>query len=152
MIVLAASGMISGGRVLHHVEALAPDPRNTILLTGFQAAGTRGDSLARGARDLKMFGHWVPVHAEVARMDSLSAHSDADELLDWLGATSRPPRAVSVVHGEAVAADTLRLRLREELDWTATVPGHGETVQVLRAPGRSRHIEPAHHPRHAARA
>jgi metallo-beta-lactamase family protein len=130
MIVLAASGMISGGRVLHHVEALAPDPRNTILLTGFQAAGTRGDAIARGAREVKLYGGWVPIRAEIACMDSLSAHADADELLDWLRQTERPPRAVSIVHGEPVAADTLRRRLRDELDWVGSVPAYGERVRV----------------------
>jgi metallo-beta-lactamase family protein len=146
MIVLAASGMISGGRVLHHVEALAPDPRNTILLTGFQAAGTRGDAIARGAREVKLYGAWVPVHAEIAHLDSLSAHADADELLDWLRSTPQAPRAVSIVHGEPVAADTLRRRLKDELDWDGCVPAYGETVRAGRAvrgrPPRPRDARP----------
>lgn len=145
MIVLAASGMVSGGRVLHHVEALAPDPRNTILLTGFQAAGTRGDALARGETQLKMYGDWVPVRAEVSAMDSLSAHADADELIDWFAASDIRPHAVSVVHGEPVAADTLRRRLGEELGWPASVPAQGDSVRVLRARDESRP-----HARHAA--
>jgi metallo-beta-lactamase family protein len=134
MIVLAASGMATGGRVLHHLETLAPDHRNPILFTGFQAVGTRGDALVHGARELKMFGETIPVRAEVARIDSLSAHADANELVAWLTAVPRPPHAASVVHGEASAADTLRHRLRTELSWNASVPTQGETVTVTPEP------------------
>jgi metallo-beta-lactamase family protein len=130
MIVLAASGMLSGGRVLHHLEALAPSSRNTILLTGFQAAGTRGEALQNGARTVKCYGGTVPVHAEIARIDSLSAHADADELVAWLSTADRPPRGVAVVHGEPSAADTLRRRLGDELGWSAFVPIQGESVTL----------------------
>ena len=131
MIVLAASGMATGGRVLHHVEQLAPESRNTILFTGFQAAGTRGEALVHGARQVKMYGRFVPVHAEVARLDSLSAHADADELLRWLATTDRSPRGVSIVHAEPTAADTLRRRLRDELSWPASVARYADTVSVF---------------------
>lgn len=130
MIVLAASGMLSGGRVLHHLEGLAPNPRNTILITGFQASGTRGEALLLGARTVKVYGGFVPVRAEVARVDSLSAHADADELVAWLGTAERSPYSTSVVHGEASAADTLRRRLRDELGWNASVPVQGDRVQI----------------------
>lgn len=134
MIVLAGSGMVTGGRVLHHLETVAPDHRNTILLAGFQAAGTRGEALAHGARDVKVFGEYIPVRARVARIEGLSAHADADQLIAWLGTTERPPAAASVVHGEPSAADTFRRRLRDELRWDATVAGHGETVTVATHP------------------
>ncbi len=132
MIILAASGMATGGRVLHHLEELAPNHRNTILFTGYQAAGTRGEAMVNGAHHVKIFGQMVPVRAHVTRLDSLSAHADGDELVDWLGQTTRPPSRVSVVHGEATAADRFRHRLQHELGWRASVPGEGETVRVRR--------------------
>ena len=137
MIALSASGMASGGRVLHHLERLAPDHRNTILLVGYQAAGTRGEALLAGAREIKIFGEYVPVRAEVARIDTLSAHADADELLDWLAACPQPHAGASVVHGEASAADAFRRVLRDRLGWEAAVPVYGENVD-LSAAARSR--------------
>lgn len=130
MIVLAGSGMATDGRILYHLEASAGDHRNSIVLAGFQAAGTRGEALANGARDVKIFGKYVPVRAKVARIDSLSAHADADELVTWLARTDRAPRAVSIVHGEPSAADTLRRRLSDELGWSASVAHDGERVVV----------------------
>jgi len=130
MIILAASGMASGGRVLHHLEELAPNHHNTILFTGYQAAGTRGEAMVHGVHQVKIFGQMVPIRAQVDCLDSLSAHADADELIDWLGQVARPPSGVSVVHGEVTAADTFRRRLHEELGWNARVPGQGETVVI----------------------
>lgn len=130
MIILAASGMASGGRVLHHLEELAPDHRNTILFTGFQAAGTRGEAMVHGARHVRVFGQMVPVRASVECLDSLSAHADADELVDWLGQVPVAPSAVSVVHGEATAADTFRRRLRDDLGWHGSVPAQGQSVII----------------------
>jgi metallo-beta-lactamase family protein len=130
MIVLSASGMLAGGRVLHHLFQVAPDHRNTIVLAGFQAAGTRGEGLANGARTLRVFGEDVPVRARVAQIDSLSAHADADGLMGWLGAVPSPPSAVSVVHGEASAAETMRRRIQHELGWSARVPAMGDTLEV----------------------
>lgn len=131
MIVLSASGMVTGGRVLHHLERLAPDRRNTVLLVGYQAAGTRGAALLGGASSVKLFGVWVPVKAEVAHIDGLSAHADADELIAWLAAMPSPPKSVSIVHGEPEAADALRLRLHDELGWTTHVPMHGESIEIF---------------------
>jgi metallo-beta-lactamase family protein len=130
MIVLSASGMLAGGRVLHHLYQVAPNDRNAILLAGFQAAGTRGEALLRGATMLRVFGEDVPVRARVVLVDSLSAHADGDELVAWLASGPRAPAAVSVVHGEARAADTLRRRIRHELGWPAAVPSAGDTVVV----------------------
>lgn len=131
MIVLSASGMITGGRVLHHLQQLAPDRRNTVLLVGYQAAGTRGAALLGGAKSVKMFGVWISVNAEVARIDGLSAHADADELIAWLATMPSSPKGASVVHGEPEAADALRLRLHDELGWAAQVPTHGESIEIL---------------------
>ncbi|MFA5773977.1 MAG: MBL fold metallo-hydrolase [Ilumatobacteraceae bacterium] len=130
MIVLSASGMLTGGRVLHHLEQLAPDHRNTVLLVGYQAAGTRGAALRDGATSLKMYGKNVSVKAEVARMDGLSAHADANELIAWLASMPEQPKGASVVHGEADAADAFRLRLQDELGWTAQVPMHGDSIEI----------------------
>ena len=130
MIVLAGSGMATGGRILHHLESVAPDHRSTIVLAGFQAAGTRGEALANGARDIKVFGQYVTVRATVERIDSLSAHADADELVAWLGSASRAPASVSIVHGEPSAADALRRRLHDDLGWRATVANDRSTVVV----------------------
>jgi len=130
MIVLSASGMMSGGRVLHHLLHLAPNHRNTIVVTGYQAAGTRGEALAAGQRHLKIFGEMVAVRAEVATIDTLSAHADADELTHWLGTAPAPPALAHVVHGEPAAADALRHRLIDDLGWAVHLPDHGETVTV----------------------
>jgi metallo-beta-lactamase family protein len=130
MIVLAASGMATGGRVLHHLEQLLPDHRNTVLFTGYQAPGTRGDAMVNGARQIKIWGRYIAVRAEVEQIDSLSAHADADELVAWLSQTPVPRWGASVVHGEAAAADTLRLRLRDELGWEARVPGYRDVVHL----------------------
>lgn len=129
-IIVSASGMATGGRVLHHLKAYAPDPRNTILFAGFQAVGTRGAAMVGGASSVKIHGEYVPVRAEVAQLDQLSAHADASQLLDWLGALHRPPRQVFVTHGEPVAADTLRRSIAERFSWPARVPEYREAVEL----------------------
>lgn len=125
-VIVSASGMATGGRVLHHLKAYAPDARNTILLAGFQAAGTRGAALAAGAGTIKIHGEHVPVRAEVVQLDALSAHADREGLLAWLGSLPRPPRQVFVNHGEPLASDALRLAIEERLGWPALVPEQGE--------------------------
>jgi metallo-beta-lactamase family protein len=130
MIVIAASGMATGGRVVHHLKAFAPDRRNTILLTGFQAGGTRGASLAAGAPTLRIHGEDVPVRAEVAMIDTLSAHADADEIMQWLRAFKRPPRRTFITHGEPAAADALRQRIERELGWECRLPYYLEQVAL----------------------
>ena len=115
MVVISASGMLTGGRVVHHLAAWAGDPRNTILLPGFQAAGTRGAALVAGAEQIKVHGRYVPVRAEVVQVDVLSAHADQAELLSWLKSADQRPRQVWLVHGEPAAADALRLRMTDEL-------------------------------------
>ena len=130
MVIVAGSGMVTGGRVLHHLFAHAADARNTIVLCGFQAGGTRGAALAAGATSIKLFGQYVPLHAEVRQIDSLSAHADQEGLLDWLQALGRAPQRVFVNHGEPDAADTLRLRIEERLRWPACVPNYQDVYQM----------------------
>jgi metallo-beta-lactamase family protein len=120
-IIVSASGMATGGRVLHHLAAFAGDHRNTILFSGFQAAGTRGRNMLEGAKEVKIHGAWVPVRAEVAELPMLSAHADSDELLRWLGGFQRAPQKVFIVHGEPEASEALRVRIGRDLGWTAVV-------------------------------
>jgi metallo-beta-lactamase family protein len=129
-IIVAASGMCTGGRVLHHLQRFLPDERSTILLVGFQAAGTRGRTLLDGANELKLLGQYVPVRAQIVRLDGLSAHADSVELIDWLRASRIHPRQVFVTHGEPAASDAFRRKVRDELGWAARVPESGEKVQL----------------------
>jgi metallo-beta-lactamase family protein len=130
MIVLAASGMATGGRVLHHLAAHAGDPRNAIVLTGFQAGGTRGASLAAGAHSVRIHGRDVEVRAEIVQVGALSAHADADELVAWLRTAARAPRQVAITHGEPEAAEALRRRIGHEVGWEAFVPEHGASLAL----------------------
>jgi metallo-beta-lactamase family protein len=130
MILISASGMATGGRVLHHLAHRLPDPRTVVLLAGFQAAGTRGRSLADGARTLRIHGADVPVRATIEQLDGLSAHADRDDLLRWARGFRRPPRQTWVVHGEPQPADRLAAALRSELGWRAAVAADRETVAL----------------------
>ncbi|KRB47403.1 MULTISPECIES: MBL fold metallo-hydrolase [unclassified Terrabacter] len=127
-IIVSASGMATGGRVVHHLRHLLPQARNTVLLTGYQAVGTRGRDLQEGARELKMAGRYVPVRAEVVTLDDFSVHADADELLTWIGEMPHPPESVHVVHGEPGAARALADGIRERFDCAVSVPRLGERV------------------------
>ena len=129
-VIVSASGMATGGRVLHHLKRYAPDRRSTILLAGFQAGGTRGAALKAGATELKIHGEYVLVRAEVASLDMLSAHADRDELLRWLGGFEAPPKSTFVTHGEPDASDALRHSIKERLGWAVRVPEHGERVEL----------------------
>ncbi len=132
-IVVSASGMASGGRVVHHLAAMLPDERNLVLLVGYQAPGTRGADLLEGAPTVKCYGEYVPVRAEVAQVRWLSVHADADELVAWLGTAEGTPRAAYVVHGEPEASESLAARMRAELGWLTVVPREDERVLVLPA-------------------
>ncbi len=129
-VVISASGMLTGGRVLHHLKAFAPRPENTIMLTGYQAPGTRGSVLASGARHIKVHGEYVQVKAEVVQIDFLSAHADQQELLAWLAKTTKSPRGVIVVHGESTASDALRYKIKEKSRLEAFVPDYLESVKI----------------------
>lgn len=132
-IIVSASGMATAGRVLHHLKALAPDPRNTILLAGFQAPGTRGADLAAGAGEVKIHGAYVPIRAEVVHLDGFSSHADYEEILGWLGGLETAPRQVFVTHGEPAAADALRRRIEERFGWACRVPAYGEHAALAAA-------------------
>lgn len=127
MVILSASGMATGGRVLHHLAHYAGDHRNMIILTGYQAPGTRGDTLAHSSQSIRIHGRDVTVNAEVVQLQSASAHADANQLLAWLRSMPQAPEQVYVVHGEPGPADTLRGRITRELGWRAAVPEHGST-------------------------
>ena len=129
-IILAGSGMLTGGRMLHHIEQRGDDPRNAVLLTGFQAAGTRGRGLAEGARELKMHGRMVEMRAEVISLGGLSGHADAQGLIDWLATASTPPERVLINHGEPDASEALATRIHEDLGWDAHVLTAGEEVEL----------------------
>jgi len=129
-VIISASGMATGGRVLHHLKRYAPDARNTVLFAGFQAGGTRGAAMVSGADSVKIHGEYVPVRAEVRNLDMLSAHADADEIMRWLRGFKAPPRKTFITHGEPVAADALRHRIEEELGWPCRVPDHGEEARL----------------------
>jgi len=120
-VIISASGMATGGRILHHMKAFGPDHRNTILFSGFQAPGTRGAALLGGAKEVKIHGQWVPIRAEIANLPMLSAHADADEILRWLSGFEKAPRRTFIVHGEPDASETLRTRIEGELGWACTV-------------------------------
>ncbi len=127
-VIISASGMATGGRVLHHLKALAPDARHSIVLAGFQAGGTRGARLAAGERELKIHGEMVPVRAEVRQLEGFSGHADRDELLAWLRLMPKAPQQTFVVHGDPDATDSLRFALKNQLGWAARVPALGECV------------------------
>jgi metallo-beta-lactamase family protein len=129
-IVISASGMASGGRVVHHLRAMLPDPRHTVVLAGYQAVGTRGRDLAEGATQLKMHGRYVPVRAEIALAQAFSVHADGDELIAWLASAQRAPDACYVVHGEPDASAELVRRIGSELGWLAVAPRPGDRVRL----------------------
>ena len=129
-VVISASGMASGGRVLHHLKELAPEARNTILFPGFQAPGTRGDALVRGVGSVKIHGAQVPVEAEVLQLDIFSAHADQAGLVDWLRACQTAPQRVFVTHGEAVPADALRREIQDSLAYSVHVPEYLESIEL----------------------
>lgn len=130
MLIISASGMLTGGRVLHHLKAFAPFPENTILLTGFQSAGTRGDALQRGAEEIKIHGAYVPVKAQVKVLDNMSAHADYSEMIKWFGQSKLNPRKVFITHGEPSAADEFRCRLEEIFNWDCIVSTQDEKVKL----------------------
>ncbi|MBI3429348.1 MAG: MBL fold metallo-hydrolase [Actinobacteria bacterium] len=128
-IIISASGMATGGRVVHHLANMLPDPKNTVILVGFQAAGSRGRSLEEGKKEIKMYGKWVPVQAHIVKVENFSVHADSNELISWLREISHSKEAF-VVHGEPDAQNYLASRLRTELGWKATVPKTAQVYEV----------------------
>ncbi|MDA1324019.1 MAG: MBL fold metallo-hydrolase [Proteobacteria bacterium] len=129
-VIVSASGMATGGRVVHHLKRYAPDRRSTILFAGFQAGGTRGDAMTKGAETVKIHGQHIPVRAQIENLHMLSAHADADEIMAWLANFQQPPKTTFITHGEPAASDALRQRIEEELGWTCHVPEQGEEIAL----------------------
>ncbi|MES2296143.1 MAG: MBL fold metallo-hydrolase [Pseudomonadota bacterium] len=130
MVIIAASGMATGGRVLHHLKAFASDPHNTILFAGYQAGGTRGAAMLAGVDEIKIHGEFIPLRAQVAQIDNLSAHADANEILSWLSHFKTPPKRTFITHGEPEAADALRKRIEARLGWNCRVPSYLEQAEL----------------------
>ena len=132
MVIISASGMITGGRILHHMKEFAPDPKNIIVLPGFQAAGTRGASMIAGSKSVKIHGQYVPIKAKIFHLDLFSAHADQHELVQWLKTNpEKHPKKTFIVHGEPSASDSMRLKIQDELRYKVHIPEQGETVELL---------------------
>jgi len=129
-VIISASGMASGGRVLHHLKTLVSHHQNSIVFIGFQAPGTRGDAMVNGATEIKIHGEYYPVKAEVHHNGSLSAHGDYAEIIDWLKRSDISPKQVFVTHGERAAADSMRLKLKDKFSWRTCVPEMGEEFEL----------------------
>jgi len=129
-IVISSSGMATGGRVLHHMAAALPDPRNTVLFVGYQAAGTRGRQLVDGARDVRIHGQSISVNARIVKIDSMSAHADRGEIMRWLGTFPATPGRVCLVHGEPEPMDALKTLMQQRLGWTAETPQHLQRLSL----------------------
>ncbi|HYT67571.1 MAG TPA: MBL fold metallo-hydrolase [Vicinamibacterales bacterium] len=129
-IVISASGMAEGGRVLHHLKAALPNAQNTVLFAGYQGVGTRGRRLVDGEKSVKIHGEWIPVAARIERIDSMSAHADSNEIMRWLHGFTGPPKQTFIVHGEPAAQDALGERIQKEFGWAHRAPEHGESVQL----------------------
>jgi metallo-beta-lactamase family protein len=129
-IIISSSGMATGGRLLRHLKTMLPGAKNTVLFSGYQAEGTRGRQLLDGEREVKIHGEMVGVKAEIAQLQSMSAHADQNELMRWLGGFTRPPRLTCVVHGEPAACDALAARIRQERSWSVVVPDYLQAVEL----------------------
>jgi metallo-beta-lactamase family protein len=132
-IIISASGMATGGRVLHHLAARLPDPKHTVLFVGYQAAGTRGRTILDGAEEVKIHGQMIPIRAQVEAIHTLSAHADYGEILRWLEGFQRPPRKTFVVHGEQSASIALQERIRQKFGWDVEIPNYAQTVLLAPA-------------------
>jgi len=130
VVVISASGMATGGRILHHLKHFIGDKRNTILFAGFQAAGTRGARLINGEKEIKIHGEFHPVRAEILNLENISAHADYEEMLEWLGHFRKPPRKTFLTHGEAEAAEAFKKKIEEHLHWNVEVPIYLEQVDL----------------------
>jgi len=129
-ILLTSSGMATGGRILHHLRERLPDPKTTVLFVGYQAQGTRGQTLQQGAKEIKMFGQMIAVRAKIETIDGFSAHADQSEILRWLEGFERAPRKTYVVHGEPKAAEVLAQAIGEKLKWQVEIPALGQQVAL----------------------
>jgi metallo-beta-lactamase family protein len=130
MIILSASGMATGGRVLHHLKVFAPDPKNTLLFAGFQAAATRGADMVAGAKFIKIHGESIKVEAEVININTLSAHADQSEMLDWLSHFKSPPRQTFITHGEPEAAKAMKVAIESRFHWRCRIPKYLDSFDL----------------------
>jgi metallo-beta-lactamase family protein len=129
-VIISASGMMTGGRVLHHAMRLLPDPNATLVFVGYQAAGTRGRRILNGEKEVKILGQWVPVRCRIERISSFSAHADWKEIIHWLEGMQSPPRRTFVTHGEPAAANAMAEHIRRRFGWDVTVPSYGDKVVI----------------------
>ena len=129
-VIISGSGMVTGGRILHHLKHRLPDPRNAVLFIGFQTAGTRGQLIRDGAKEIKIHGEMVPVRARVLSMESFSRHADSNEILQWLSAFQKPPKTTYIVHGEPNASAALADLIRQKLGWSTHIPDYLETARL----------------------
>jgi metallo-beta-lactamase family protein len=130
VIIISASGMIEGGRILHHLKAFLPETRHTILLTGYQSPGTRGERLLKGETEIKIHGESIPVRAKIVLMQNMSAHADYSEMMAWLKNLKQPPRKVFITHGDQEAAQALKKRIEETYHWRCVVPDYLQTEKL----------------------
>jgi metallo-beta-lactamase family protein len=129
-VIISASGMATGGRILYHLARRLPDSRNAVLLAGFQAEGTRGRALLEGAKSLRIHGADIPVKAEIIHLSQFSAHAGRSELLRWLAGMPAPPRQTFLVHGEPAAANALRDSISSKMRWPVTVPSYKQSFTL----------------------
>jgi metallo-beta-lactamase family protein len=130
VIIVSSSGMVTGGRVQHHLIQRLPDPRNLVLFIGFQAPGTRGYTIKSGAKEVKIFGQIVPTSAQIAALEQFSDHADTGELLEWLHTFKDAPKTTYLVHGEPSASSLLQAAMKKDLGWNVEVAQWMEKVQV----------------------
>ncbi len=129
-IIISASGMATGGRILHHLKLRLPHRQNTVIFVGYQAQGTKGRRLVEGEPEVKIHGEWIPVNAHVTQISGLSAHADAGELMVWLSRREREPEKVVLIHGEYEAQQALSARLTEEFGWHPVIPEMGDCLNI----------------------
>jgi metallo-beta-lactamase family protein len=129
-IIVSASGMANGGRVLHHLARYLPDPASSVIFVGYQAAGTRGRRLQDGEKESRIHGQTVPVRAHIESIGSLSAHADANEIMHWLSGFKHPPKTTFIVHGEDDSMTALRDRIVKEFGWNVTIPNYLDEVEL----------------------
>jgi metallo-beta-lactamase family protein len=129
-IIISASGMAEGGRVLHHLKNYLPDHKNTILFTGFQVGGTRGNRIVSGEKEIKIHGEIFQANAEIINLSNTSAHADYEEILSWLGNFKKPPKKTFVTHGNPEAAAALKEKIEEKFGWNVIIPQHLQSEEL----------------------
>jgi metallo-beta-lactamase family protein len=130
MMIIAGSGMVNGGRVLHHLRHRLPDPSTIVLFTGYQAEGTRGRDLIEGVDTVRIFGDSVKVNAQIEKLNSLSAHADSEELLRWMSSIKTPPKNVFLVHGDYAVQEAFRNKIVERFGWSVEIPAPGDSYEI----------------------